>query len=150
MCAVTRVLVVGLGSPHGDDRVAWRAAEALQSGRPDWIVRKASSAIDLFDWMESVDRLIVIDACRGAGVSGAIMRWRWPAVPLVALRGTGSHDLGVAEVLQIATRLGTLPPQVDLIGIEIGPCDVGKGLSPVAETSAERLVAELCGEATHA
>lgn len=150
MCAVTRLLVVGLGSPHGDDRVAWKAAEALECDRPDWIVRKAASAVDLFDWMDGVDRLIVIDACRGAGVPGSIMRWRWPAVPLAALRGTGSHDLGLAEVLQTAMRLGTLPPQVDIIGIEVGSCRPGEELSATAETSTGRLVAELCGDAAHA
>lgn len=150
MCAVKRLLVVGLGSPHGDDRVAWKAAEGLENDRPDWTVRKASSAVDLFDWIEGVDRLIVIDACRGAGVPGSITRWRWPAVPLAALRGAGSHDLGLAEVLQTAKRLGTLPPHVEIIGIEVDSCEPGAGLSQVAEWSAGKLVAELCGDAAQA
>ncbi|MCC7424784.1 MAG: hydrogenase maturation protease [Planctomycetaceae bacterium] len=146
MCAVSQQLLVGLGSPHGDDRVAWTVAEELESSRPDWIIRKASTAVDLFDWLEGVDRLIVIDACRGAGAPGSIVRWRWPAVPLTALRGAGSHDLGLAEVLQTATRLGTLPSRVEIIGIEIGACRCGEGLSEAAAASVEKVVAELRSE----
>jgi hydrogenase maturation protease len=150
MCAVIHQLVVGLGSPHGDDSVAWQVVDALASSRSEWLARKASSAVDLFDWLEGVARLIIVDGCHGAGPPGTITRWRWPAVPLAALRGTGSHDVGLAEVLQTATRLGTLPAQVDIIGIEVGSCRSGEELSSVAATSVDTLVAELRREVNHA
>lgn len=78
-------LVVGVGSPHGDDQLGWLAADALEAAllalraaapnapntpldaRPldasGWRVRRAATPSDLLDWLPGPQRLILIDAC---------------------------------------------------------------------------------------
>lgn len=61
-----RILIAGLGSPHGDDQAGWLVVEKLASecqDDPDIMVRRASIPLDLLDWMEGVDVLHICDAC---------------------------------------------------------------------------------------
>jgi hydrogenase maturation protease len=59
-----RILLAGLGSPHGDDQAGWlmvdELAEALS--REDLVeCRKASIPIDLLDWIEPFDAVHIVD-----------------------------------------------------------------------------------------
>src|SRR5688572_26163325 len=48
-------LVVGIGSDHGDDRVGWLVADALQTRAPaDVSVRHAKTPLDLLDWLDEI------------------------------------------------------------------------------------------------
>jgi hydrogenase maturation protease len=60
-------LIVGIGSPHGDDQIGWRIAEALMAEhRVGWIIRTARSPTDLLAWLDDkVERLVICDACDG-------------------------------------------------------------------------------------
>lgn len=71
-------LFVAVGSPHGDDRVAWEIADLLNSGCAGELrVRKAAAPIDMIDWLKDVSELHIIDACEGGGVPGEILRCSW-------------------------------------------------------------------------
>jgi hydrogenase maturation protease len=138
---MTKRLLVGLGSPHGDDQIGWRIAESLTGvDNVDERVRTAATPADLLDWLEGIDRLIVIDACQNDGAPGAIHRWRWPDAPAIR-HATSSHDLGLIEVLNIASRLGQLPALVEVFGIEIVQAGPGAPISPALENVLPRLVA---------
>jgi hydrogenase maturation protease len=141
-------LFVGIGSPHGDDQVGWSIAEQLfqdVSVPGDVIVRRASVPIDLLDWLDGIDCLHVCDACQSNAPPGTLHRWEYsaatPAHPnrecgasrpavLAGLRSTGSHDFGLATVLELANRLGCLPLQVVVWGIEGRRFEIGVKLSP--------------------
>lgn len=61
-----RILIAGLGSPHGDDQAGWLIAENLASQcqeNSDTMIRRASIPLDLLDWLEGVDVLHICDAC---------------------------------------------------------------------------------------
>ena len=92
----------------------WKVADLLMNDldQIDVRVEKAASPIQMLDWMEGVDRLIVCDACRGLGKSGDVTRWLWPAAELVDLSWSGSHDFSVTASLRLAERLDRLPPLV--------------------------------------
>ena len=55
-----------------------------------------------------------------------------------------SHDLALAETLRLAAALGSLPPLVDIYGVEINGC-TDQRLSDVAEAAATRLASVLAG-----
>jgi hydrogenase maturation protease len=128
-------LVVGLGSPYGDDQVGWRLADAVrQRNAQEVAVRHARSALELLDWLGGVERLVICDACQGAGPVGSWRHWRWPSADLQPLQSLGSHDLGLASVLALAETLGRLPREVKIWAVE-GISTVGAG--PNANLSAE-------------
>jgi hydrogenase maturation protease len=148
---IPRTLIVGIGSPHGDDQTGWLLADLLaMDARHAFEVRKAKTPIRLLDWLDKVGRLIICDACRGLGRVGKVRRWTWPTSDLPELAWSGTHDLTLPAVLTLADRLGRLPKQVVLWVIEGAASDVVATLSvEVTETMPElvnQIVRELNGQ----
>jgi hydrogenase maturation protease len=81
-------------------------------------VRKAGSPVDVLDWIEGIERLLICDACCGGGPPGFTYRWSWPDRAIERTRSSGSHDLGLAGVLKLAHRLQRLPQVVVVWGVE--------------------------------
>lgn len=147
-----KILFVGIGSPHGDDQLGWHVADALadrlqtsDTAFPEEVttglnspmlskghiaVRKAGNPVDVLDWIEGIERLIICDACRSGGPPGLAYRWNWPDRAIELVRSNGSHDLGLAGVLRLADRLQRIPPVVIVWGVE------ADGLKPQDDLSA--------------
>ena len=122
---MSRTLVVGVGSPQGDDQAGWLVADRLTAHHtdagspPGWTVRRARIPLDLLDWLDGVDRLVICDACEALGEPGQLHCWTWPDPAIAACRSLTSHDFGLPSVLQMAGALGRLPRQVTIWGIEM-------------------------------
>jgi hydrogenase maturation protease len=59
-----KILLAGLGSPHGDDQAGWLVVDELSqafSGEDHVVCRKASVPIDLLDWIEPFDAVHIVD-----------------------------------------------------------------------------------------
>jgi hydrogenase maturation protease len=138
----TRTLIVGLGSPHGDDQLGWRVAErlALDLAASEIDVRTVRSAGELLDWVDGVERLIVCDACQSQGLPGAVRCCVWPAAELSTVRSSGSHDLELASALALADELGRLPGEVMLIAVEERQHVAGSDMSPEVAAAVPRVV----------
>ena len=151
MNAPGRVLVAGLGSPHGDDQAGWLVAENIATQfrtHPRIVVRRAMIPLDVLDWLEGIDILHVCDACdifgdgndrdgsEAASRDRKLHRLTWDAdqmmdsdnsgkaavnASLKSLRGRGSHDFGLPDVLRLAEKTGLLPKRVIIWAIE-GSC----------------------------
>jgi hydrogenase maturation protease len=131
-------LLVGLGSPFGDDRLGWHIAKTVQGRLPSRLeIRLATTPIALMDWLEGVERLMICDACQGGGCAGSARVWHWPDEALAPVRFSGSHDLGLAAVLRLADQLGILPPRVMIWAIE------GKPFSPLSALQESGLSSEV-------
>ncbi len=128
-----RTLIVGIGSPHGDDQAGWLVAERLSDGirREDVVVQIADTPARMLDWTDGVARLIVCDACRGSGEPGSLRRWTWPELPSFSGGAGGTHDLSLIQTLHIAQQLGRLPHDVVVWTIEVAHT------SPMADVSIE-------------
>ena len=143
----TSLLIVGIGSPHGDDRVGWEIANQLKSRagmRAD--IRIARTPHDLLDWIDGYEQLIICDACRGAGDIGSCHRWAWPSGQLTSVRWSGTHQVSLPSVLALAAQLNLLPPEVHIRGVEIQHANPELPLSAQVAAGAERVVAEIMGE----
>ncbi|REJ92470.1 MAG: hypothetical protein DWQ34_03430 [Planctomycetota bacterium] len=140
-----RSLFVGIGSPHGDDRIGWMVADALVSRMPPEIeIRHAATPSELLDWLEGASRLIICDAClfRRNTTQGDVQLhcWEWPTPKVAVLRSADSHSFGLPQVLHLADRLGTLPSDVSVFGVE-GLCfDAFAELSPEVATAVDSIV----------
>lgn len=150
-----RTLFAGIGSPHGDDRIGWLVADALDKLVPPEIeVRQASTPSHLLDWLEGIDRLIVCDACASApgttSTDHGLHRWKWPTQEVATLRSANSHAFGLPQVLQLAEQLGTLPPVVIVFGVA-GECfDAFAELSPRLAAAQDAIVQRIAAEVADA
>jgi|GEM_PF-522735 len=153
----SRTLIVGIGSPHGDDQIGWRVADALRSVvSPAIDVREASTPSQLLDWLDGIDRLIVCDACQarrrvsidldGDGETLSLHRWQWPTLQVSMLRSAGSHSFGLPQVLQLAERLGRLPQEVIVFGVEGRQFDAFSKLTPDIEDLISNTVQAIASE----
>jgi len=120
-------LLVGIGSPFGDDRLGWIVAEEIRRrGLTTAQVRCARAPADLLDWLDRVERLVICDACHGDFAGGAWRRIEWPSPEVDRLAFVGTHDMSLTATLELAQQLGRLPerttiwcmsvPQVAAIG----------------------------------
>jgi hydrogenase maturation protease len=136
----SNVTVAGFGSPHGDDQAGWQVVASLQR-RTDLPARlvKITEGTQLIDELVGCRRLIVVDACRGGPQIGAITRFEWPDPRIRQYHNHSTHGVGLCNALQLAERLGRMPPNVEIFGIEIG------SYRPLDEISADvvQSVAEL-------
>lgn len=115
-------LLVGIGSPHGDDRVGWEIARRVaERFGGTLMVRCARTPAELLDWLEGIDTLDVCDAVSSDAAVGSVHCWQWPAPQIDQARFRGSHDVSLRAVLALAEGLGRLPPQVRIWGLEIKP-----------------------------
>jgi Ni,Fe-hydrogenase maturation factor len=75
-----RILIVGLGSAHGDDQAGWLVVKNLASQcqeYPDITVCRASIPLDLLDWIEGIDVLHICDACESTKSPAKLHRFRY-------------------------------------------------------------------------
>lgn len=124
-------LVVGVGSPHGDDQVGWRLADQLARGPSARIEAVAVKVpIDLIECLEGREALVVIDAARTGRSPCEITRLDWPEDRLETTCDRSTHGFGVAGALALAETLGRLPPKVVLLAVEVEDARGSGGLSP--------------------
>jgi hydrogenase maturation protease len=148
------VVVAGFGSPHGDDQAGWQVVASL-ARRPDLPARlvKITEGTQLIDELAGCRQLIVVDACRGGTRIGAMTRLEWPDPRIRQYHNHSTHGVGLCSALQLAERLGRMPPSAIVFGIEIGryrPLDeICAEVAQAASELAEILSAEIC-ETVHA
>ncbi len=126
---MTRTAILGIGSPHGDDRAGWIAIEALEVALPACERAAAGVATHVLDHpatallghLRGVERAIVIDALRGGDAPGTIAFVQPGSLRRDATRAS-THGVGVAEVLALGAILQILPPELTVIGIAVGDC----------------------------
>ena len=148
------VVVAGFGSPHGDDQAGWQVVDLL-ARRPDLRARlaKITEGTQLIDDLDGCRRLIVVDACRGGPQIGAITRLEWPDPRVRQYHNHSTHGVGLCNALELAERLGRMPPNVEVFGIEIGSYqpleEISAEVAQAARELGEIVSAELC-ETVHA
>lgn len=120
---MTRLAVIGIGSPFGGDHIAWTLIERLRGRPPD--VGYFSSGLmfeacdrpgpNLIEQLSGLEYAILIDAVMGATVSAA---WYDEASFLRMAAPLSGHAIGLAETLALGRALGDLPP-IELLGLRL-------------------------------
>jgi hydrogenase maturation protease len=139
-------VVVGIGSPHGDDAIGWRVLEELRSVRlPDCALVRARTPVDALDHLDNVAVLHLIDACYGTN-AGTLHRWIWPSEDLIRYGWTTSHDVDLVGAIQLADQLNLLPPTTIVWGIESDAFQPATGISEPIQSGVMNLVSRLRAE----
>jgi hydrogenase maturation protease len=147
---VNRVLILGIGSPSGDDQAGWLVANALKEMGADSIAGIVVDKLDrpganLVARFESANHVVLIDAMQSGEAIGTIRRFGqqdWTAYG----GGLSSHGFGVLGALLLARELGSLPRRVDLYGIEIASVNPGQAPGEAIETAAQALARQIVDE----
>jgi hydrogenase maturation protease len=159
-------LLVGIGSPHGDDQAGWAVADELNARHGNLAnVRKATVPLDIIHWLDGITTLHIVDACHcvvlphGADnppASGTVHRLQWHAdddtdTPVFSsLRAAGTHDFDIVSVLKLARQLGTLPPTTIIWGIVGDSFQTGQSLSSDIAVRIPIIADQIGKELTHA
>jgi hydrogenase maturation protease len=140
-------VVAGFGSPHGDDQAGWRLAGMLKrrTGLPARVIA-VHEATQLLEALEDCRRLIIVDACQSGGPVGSITQLRWPDARIAERHHHSTHGVGICGSLQLACRLGRMPPQVDVFGIEVEDCSPGRDICPAVMEAVVRLESRIVNE----
>jgi len=136
---VTRVIGMG-AEDRGDDAAGLLVARLLRLTAPPGVEvhESAGDAGRLLELIEGADRVVVVDAARGAGVPGTVKCLRSDAG--FKSPACSTHGLGLAEALGIASELGLLPPVLRVYVVygrsfEPGPptAEVAAGIGAAAD-----------------
>ena len=137
------IRVVGVGSPLGDDALAWEAVRNLRERQglpPEIEVYMVEGGQRILDVLDGRGTLLLVDAIAAGTRPGTIHRFEWPDSRVEALRPGSTHDLRPAEALRLAAALGIAPPRVVVFGMEVESLDPQAGLSPAVTAAVPQLV----------
>jgi len=149
------VLVLGAGNSfRGDDAAGILAARKLRALVPRGVavIEREGELAGAVEAFLGQDAVFVIDAVQSGAQPGSIVRLEAHARPVpVCFSRSSTHAFGIAEAVELARALGTLPPQVVVYGIEGKSFAAGAGLSieiaPAVDEVVERVLGEIAAHA---
>ena len=129
-----RISVIGIGNPfRQDDAVGLHVARELKGCVAEVVsvVEKSGEATELMEAMENAEALILVDALQSGMAPGTVHRFDVSTISLPKnCFSCSTHNMGLAESIEMARALDKLPETVIVYGIE-GDCfDPGETLSP--------------------
>ncbi len=144
------LLFLGIGNLHrGDDGVGPFLAARLSENKT--LAAKGVRVLDhsgegaslIEDW-SGADKVVIVDAMKSGAKHGTVRRF----APIDETLSSGvfrysSHLFGLAEAVEMARRLGKLPKEMIIFGVEGKNFDFGAPLSKSVEKAAAKVEQEV-------
>ena len=120
------MLIIGCGNEfRGDDAAGLLVARHLRSLGLN-ACEHTSDGVSLIQMWEPTSEVVLVDAFLAQGNPGNVRVWDGIAAPLETdLFRYSSHSVGIAEAIEMARLLGSLPKQLLIYGIEGNQFEVG-------------------------
>jgi hydrogenase maturation protease len=114
------VMVIGIGNGfRADDAAGLEVARRLREEPGIAVKVHGDDAIDLLELWSGADGVVLVDTVSSGEATGTIHRFDATSNPVpLALWGSSSHTIGVAEAIELARTLGSLPQRVLVYGVE--------------------------------
>ncbi|MFH0907977.1 MAG: hydrogenase maturation protease [bacterium] len=145
-----KIIVIGVGNAfRTDDGVGIAVARALMRCAPPRVpvIEATGEGTTLMDAWKGYESVILIDAARSGSVPGTVFRLD-PHEQTIPSRffHYSTHVFSVAEAVEMARTLASLPPRFVLYAIEGGNFDHGTELTPKVREAAGRVTALVLDE----
>jgi hydrogenase maturation protease len=102
--------------------------------------------LDLLPQLEGVDRLLIVDAVETGKAPGSLVRLTGDDVQPVMETKLSPHQMGLKDLLAVATLQGINPPEMVLLGVQPEDIELGVDLSPAVAARLDELVAQVIRE----
>src|SRR5262249_40441021 len=133
----TPIRVIGVGSPMGDDALAWEAVRRVQEciGKESELrssigFYRIEGGQRLLEILDGQGTLILVDASSSGATPGTIQRFAWPNERIEMLRPGSTHDMRPGEALNLAATLGIAPARVVVFAMEAQSMEPLANLNP--------------------
>lgn len=148
---MSRIKVLGVGSPFGNDRIGWEVIQQIQKNKklktfiPTLIQIESCDrpGIHLLNRFEDVERVYLIDAIKMNAEPGNIYRFQDDEINIISHNTISSHNLGIAEALSLGRVLDLLPSSIIFYGIVIGDIDYSIETSKIIKKAVLKLTDKL-------
>ncbi len=156
--AEPRTLIIGVGNADRGDDGAGLAAVKLLRRRLDHdggvrLIEHWGEASGLVEAMAGWDRVLIVDAASSRKMPGTWQILDASAAPLPSdLTETSSHGFGVAQAIELARALGSLPGHCRVYAIEGESFETGAALSDCVQEAVHAVADDIIGslEPAHA
>jgi hydrogenase maturation protease len=135
--SASRILVLGIGNTLlTDDGVGVRIIERLQDEAalaPVTFVDGGTLSFSLLSHLEDAQSMLVVDAADFEAAPGTVRVFEAQEMDrfIGRARGRSVHEVGLADVMDMARLHDCLPPQRALVCVQPASIDWGEALSPV-------------------
>ncbi len=142
---MTKTVILGVGNLLlTDDGVGIHAIQKLQADyslpAEVQVVDGGTCGLDLLQFLEGVDHLIIIDAARLGKPPGSIVRLEGDQVPAYLALKTSPHEIGLPELLFTARLTDIYPERVVVFGVQPESIETHLGLTPAVAERLDELV----------
>ena len=151
LTTMTTTLVVGLGSPYGDDKIGWVACEKLKKdighlSKVEFVMCDRSG-LEWLTKLSNAEQVLFIDAMRSGEKPGTVRKIdlnadQWADYPAKL----SSHGISIMDAIDVAQTLGELPEIFSVWGIEMEQCNYDSGLSDPVRTALPLLLENIKSE----
>ncbi|KUO59888.1 MAG: hypothetical protein APF84_03145 [Gracilibacter sp. BRH_c7a] len=100
----------------------------------------ATSGLELLDFIERHNYLIVLDAVDAGQAPGQIIQWTNDQVPRFTTKKLSLHQMGFAEVLFWGEFMGISPDEIIVVGIQPQSLDWGIELTETIQKSVPKAI----------
>ena len=138
------VRVFALGSPHGDDQIAWAIAERLSQDphlRP--VVHKLATPWDLVELLVPDCSVVVIDACLGSARPGTILRLNESELANSPQARQSTHGVRLVDAIELGRTLRKEIRELVVFAVAVQSCEPGAELSESARSAVDDVVREV-------
>ncbi len=120
------VLVLGCGNPFaGDDAVGLHVVRALKAEELPAgvnVVEAGTPGLNLLDFWEGYDRVVVVDAVRAELPPGTVRLFSPEDLEKRLAFPVSQHGFDLADALELGRLLGRLPRHLVFLGIVVREC----------------------------
>jgi len=144
----SKLKVIAVGNDlYGDDGIGNAVLCALEQ-MPEMsrieLVDGATDALGLIDHFLGTDHVIIIDAAQMGEKPGTVKVFSREEVKLqIKMDHLSVHGISLAETLDIAQAVDSLPKKITIIGIEPKNIGISQNLSDVVKNSIPEIVSNI-------
>jgi hydrogenase maturation protease len=148
---MSTTLVIGVGNAlRGDDAAGLEVARRLADrGLPAGVelATHEGDGLGLLELWNGAEAVVLVDSVRSGDLPGTLHRIDASSHPVpLPLGGASTHALGVAEAIELARVMGTMPPKLIVYGVEGSRYETGAALSPTVAAAVALAATEVYRE----